>query len=250
MKRDTNAARTLLLWTVGLLVVACLLASASRTSGAGADLAALDQAAAAAREPEIPELYAPPTSYTNPRRVRVGDPRVSPVEAEARGLALRMRSVLSARIPGSTPRTVEDEARRRDVDGLARVLVEWSEARAGRGAWLPLSREKAPAFLAAVAFHESSWRWRSERLRGSRGERCAMQVHPRVLELGHFDPAAVSRDVGRCLDASAWLMERCARICGEEPAEAWVGCYASGRCGWAPAVVGERLATARLLLGP
>lgn len=67
-------------------------------------------------------------------------------------------------------------AERRDLLGFARLLQTLVEERERGGLWVPMGREHAPAWLAAVAYHEYSWRWKETTLRGGIGERCAFQL--------------------------------------------------------------------------
>jgi len=141
-------------------------------------------------------------------------------------------------------------ARRIDLDGFAVLVVRTVETRVEQGEWVPLDRDKAAAFLAAVAFHESSWRWMDAGLRGSRGERCAFQVSDSAARIVGANPTDIARDPAGCIEAALDVMDVCRRRCGDQPAERWFGCYASaGQCGAAPDVVGERFETARRLLG-
>jgi len=165
------------------------------------------------------------------------------LDAESAALASAMRAHLTREAPAASERL----ARIIGVDGLASRIVRGVDARTG---WLPLGRAKAPAFLASVAFHESSWRWRVRDLRGSRGEGCAFQIAPSTAYLVGARPEVIAKDFGACLDAAVEVMRLCAERGGDVPSEDWMGCYATaGRCGGAPDVVEQRFATARLLLG-
>lgn len=165
--------------------------------------------------------------------------------AQVQRLAVSMRRFLEAEAPSAGARLAQIA----DVDGFAVVLVDVVQARVRAGRWVPLSREKAPAFLAAVAFHESSWRWRDASLRGARGEGCAMQVSPSAAAITGHRFERVVREPAACVEAAVDVMALCAAKCGDVPAESWLGCYASaGQCGAAPDVVALRFATARRLL--
>jgi hypothetical protein len=175
-------------------------------------------------------------------RAEAGE-RESKLSEETATLATSMRAHLDREVPGSTERL----ARAIGVDGLASRIVRGVDGRTG---WLPLGREKAAAFLASVAFHESSWRWRDRSLRGRRGEGCAFQIHPSTARLVGAQPEVIASDFGACLDTAIEVMRICSERCGDVPAEGWMGCYATaGTCGGAPEVVEQRFVTARLLLG-
>lgn len=166
------------------------------------------------------------------------------LDNEARTLAIAMRAHLARTAPGAEDRL----ARVLDVDGLARFLVTEVDRRHQAGDWLPLSRQKAPTFLAAVSYFESSWRWNDSRIRGSRGERGAWQVGDYGVRKSGHTGREVSASPVAALDAALWVMAECARKCGETPAERWFGAYATaGRCGGAPDVVAPRFVLARRL---
>jgi hypothetical protein len=161
------------------------------------------------------------------------------LEAEAQSLESAMLGHF--KVKGGSDR----EAVRRDLAGLARHLVYGAERRRAR--WLPLGRGKAPAFLAAIAFEESSWHWRRASLIGLRGERCMFQVGPSAARWAGSSAEQIARSPDACMDAALNTMRICAERCGE-PAERWLGCYATGECGGAPGVVETRFVLARGLL--
>lgn len=107
-------------------------------------------------------------------------------ERESRDLAAAMERYVTyvlCDLPkerGGECRVNADHARelaeRRDLLGFAQLLQTVVEARDRAGLWVPLGRENAPPWLAAVAYHEYSWRWKETTLRGGIGERCAFQL--------------------------------------------------------------------------
>lgn len=140
------------------------------------------------------------------------------------------------------------EAERRDLRGLARFIVYSVDRRAREHQWVPLGRTKAPSMLAAIAFHESSWRWRSSQLRGGAGERGAWQVHPTTSRHFGFNPRDVAASPEVAFAVALRVMNFCAEQCGQDP-ERWLACYAQkGQCSGAEEVVESRLATTRELL--
>lgn len=164
---------------------------------------------------------------------------------EAGALAKSMRAHLRDSLPGNS----DAIAKRLEVDTFAFLIVDEVNRREQEGRWLPLGRRKAPYFLASVSFHESGWRWRDPGLKGSRGEGCAFQVAPATSKLIGYNPDRVAREPSLCVRAAVDAMEHCSRMCGDVPAEGWMGCYGTGRCGEAPDVVEKRFALARRLLG-
>jgi hypothetical protein len=143
-------------------------------------------------------------------------------------------------------RGAEKIMRDRDVRGLTWLIRDEVERRHREGLWVPLSREKAPAFLLSIAFHEGSWRWRHN-VEGSRGERCTFQVMETNARKAGFTIRQVASDPLACLSSAIETMRRSEEECGAG-AERWMGMYASGHCGWAREVVDERFDTARFLL--
>ena len=141
-------------------------------------------------------------------------------------------------------------AKRKRVPQLVDAVIAGVEARVTQGQWVPLSRAKAPAFLLAVSFHESSWdAWDRGGPTGARGERCSFQVHPSTLWALGFTEAQVAADFRVCLTAAIRAMETCAQSCGSNPAEGFMSCYATGgSCSGARDVVDARFRTARQLL--
>ena len=137
----------------------------------------------------------------------------------------------------------------RNLEGLANLLVREINDRVSRGEWVPLDEDKAPAFLASVAFYEYSWNWRNSNITGSRGERCMFQVAPSSIPQTGFTEDQVARDPRACLTAAIYWMKTVAERCGDTPAEGWLGAYATGGiCGGAPDVVKMRFDMTRWLL--
>lgn len=166
------------------------------------------------------------------------------VDDEAQALARAMRAHLARTAPGAEERL----ARVLDVSGLARFLVAEVDRRHRAGEWLPLGRQKAPTFLAAVSYYESSWRWNDSRIRGSRGERGAWQVGDYGVRKSGHTGREVSASPVAALDAALWVMRVCSEQCGNAVAERWFSCYCTaGTCGIVQDVVGPRFALARRL---
>lgn len=186
-----------------------------------------------------------PFEVVRARAIQAAQWEADQLDHETDRLAGAMRQFLEQEAPLASGRL----ARLMNVDGLAVRLVHEVDRRNQRDDWLPLSRDKAASFLAAVAFHESSWRWRDPRVRGRAGEGCAFQVAPSTAHMLGYRIERLANDFNACLDAALAVMRLCAERCGETPAERWMGCYASaGRCGAAPDVVGVRFETTRRLL--
>lgn len=168
-----------------------------------------------------------------------------PIEEEVQSLTKAMNA-LFLRVGGSA-----EVARERNIDRFARFLVYEVEDRYQRGEWLPLGREKAPAFLAAIALHESSWRWLDSNFKGDRGERCAFQVSYNAMHNMNVSPHLVATDPSVCLDVALNVFHTCMKRCGDTPAEDWMACYAqSGQCTDAGItwVVRKRFETTRQIL--
>jgi hypothetical protein len=200
---------------------------------------------------ELQERLRTPHDYVAEADARIVRERAQTlvVEERLRSETDRLLRAMTAHLEDEAPHASARLARLVDLSGLARFLVEEAERRTERLQWLPLGRVKAPAFLAAVAFEESSWRWKDASLRGSRGERCAFQVGTTAVQWSGHTEDEVVHDPVACLDAALNVMRLCVERCGENPAEKWMGCYATaGTCGGAPDVVATRFTLARKFL--
>jgi len=87
-----------------------------------------------------------------------------------------------------------------------------------------LSRAEDPYLLAAIQFHESSWR---PEVVGQRGELGLMQVHGVALQ-GLRRDAAIEPETNIRLGYEYLLL--CRRMCGDGPPELALGAFASGAC--------------------
>ena len=105
-----------------------------------------------------------------------------------------------------------------------------------------LSRAEDPYLLAAIQFHESSWR---PGVVGRRGELGLMQVHGVALQ-GLRRDAAI--EPGTNVRLGYEYLLRCRRLCGEGPAELWLGAFASGACDRRIPAAGDFLEATRALV--
>ena len=119
--------------------------------------------------------------------------------------------------------------RERDLRGFAFLLYDVARTRQHDGRWLPFG-DRAPFFLASVAFHEFSWRWRDRTTRGGIGERCAFQVtkapinnwrrlqvqqDPSLARLSYgWFADQVAHNPYSCVEAAIEWMDNCAQKCG------------------------------------
>jgi hypothetical protein len=112
------------------------------------------------------------------------------------------------------------EAFVRELAGIDVAVVE-----AKRCAERPLlSLEKDPFLLAAIQFHESSWR---PGVVGGRGELGLMQVHGVALQGLRRDAAL---DPATNVRLGYEYLLRCRRICGPGQNRLFLGAFASGAC--------------------
>lgn len=187
---------------------------------------------------------APQVSSAAQLRRAAEELRAQRLERETWGLTAAM-----VQYAKETDHTPERVLRWLDLPGLARNLVAEAERCASAGLWLPLGRDKAPAFFAAIARHEVSWRWRDPRVVGANGERGPFQIHPSTARMFGIAPETLATDFGASFEAARRTLERCAQKCGEAPAEVWFACYCTaGQCGGVREVVEPRFALARQLL--
>lgn len=224
----------------------CILAMAAivfACAVVGAGCGAEDRAEAAAQPP----VQAPRPEVTIvPERLDAGlqaaREEAQAVVEEAGRLARAMCGWLTE--PGAATRSglPDRECARREVEGLAYVLTEAVSAEHRAGRWVPLSREKAPAFLAAWSYHEVSWQWRRSPRGRSHGERGPFQFHGVALQWAprDFETNAYSATLG-----AIGYFEHLRGVCGEH---GWPGAYASGLCGGASDKVRLRFSLARWLL--
>ncbi len=153
--------------------------------------------------------------------------------------------------PSPPPRCVvrgpDDPALRAQADRLARAMLAWQPLvrnRRGGEVWVRdlalidvavveskrcsetalLSLEKDPYLLAAIQFHESSWR---PAVVGGRGELGLMQVHGVALQGLRRDAAL---DPATNVRLGYEYLLRCRSICGPGPNDLFLGAFASGAC--------------------
>jgi len=242
-------------WLLGLLSLVWLLfgesTNAEPAHAGSIDRRSSEQVEVQRRIVEIGRKFSAPTESWEVVRARaveaarraVGE-KEARLSAESATLAASMRAHLERQAPAAGERLARITA----VDELAERIVRWAEDHSGE--WLPLGRDKAPAFLASVAYHESSWRWRDRDLRGARGEGCALQIAPSTARLVGLSPEAIAGNLDACLDAAVRVMRLCSERCGDVPAENWFSCYCTaGQCGAVQEVVRARFDLARDLLG-
>lgn len=191
-----------------------------------------------------PRVDVLPAEVTPPPTLHASTPSsVSARLVEAERLARAMTDFLVSQ-GGST-----EEAERRNVLGLAQLLVNVVDERYRESNWIPISRAKAPAFLAAVSYHEVSWRWVGAPA-GLLDERCAFQLGSAAIRHSGLTKAIVDSDPYFCVQSALNWMMYCESKCGRQTLDEYAfGAYATrGICGGAPDVVDDRYSTARWLL--
>jgi hypothetical protein len=175
----------------------------------------------------------------------------SPLEDEARALRDAMCAYLT-----DVDHVGPGQCGRRDLFGLATVIVTEVDRFQRNGEWLPLGRRKAPALLAGMARFECSWEWRDVRP-GHLGEVGIFQLGKGAIRHAGYTEHEVRRSPASATRAAIlWLnrgTEECryrARLPGyTQGPETWLGWYATrGVCGGARAEVEKRLDAARWML--
>jgi hypothetical protein len=161
------------------------------------------------------------------------------IEAEAGHLAAAMCDWMTDH------GTSTDECERRELGGLAAAIVETVAEESNAGRWVPLSRTKAPALLAAWSFHEVSWFWRRPPVGRSHHEVGAFQFHG--VALNFVDPG-FETDPVKSIRGAIHYMRYLRGLCHADRPLAWGGAYISGECDGVPDEVGRRISQARWLL--
>ena len=243
-------------WWKGLAVALCggwavLLAAA---------ISVEEGESSAAQEPLYASSYvtqsptSPPPSTKKRRRVgtenrpsldSVRTPEFIANLAEAERLSTAMCGYLV-----EVDRVHPNQCERRDLSGLASILVDVVDELHREGQWVPLGRHKAPAFLAAISRGEISWWWKRDE-KGAVGERCAFQLAQAARAASGFSTRELTTNAYACTRGAISWMKTGMEYCGGErvPAEAWFSWFATkGYCGVVQDVVEKRFETARWLL--
>lgn len=120
----------------------------------------------------------------------------------------------------------EEECRKRDLLGLADVLVKTVDERSRDGGWVPLGRRKAPAFLSAWSYYEVSWQWQNPPVGSSHGELGIFQMHGVARR---FAPEDFTTNPYSAVEGAIAYMDYLRHeACG---ASGWARAYATGKCG-------------------
>lgn len=172
------------------------------------------------------------------------------IEAKARALRDAMCAYLT-----DVDHVGERECGRRNLFGLATVIVREVDRMHSNDEWVPLGRAKAPTFLSALVRFEVSWEWDRPHA-GALGEVSFFQLGKGAIRSAGYTERQVRRDPYSATRAAVLWLAKGAEVCRERVnglqeagPETWLGWYATrGICGGARTEVEKRLDAARWML--